>query len=541
MVGSEAIIGLPDEPISETNPGYYDLTAMSVYGVIPNQGQALLEASIEQNSTHTVLTFTRDLNDGIPIDPNGNNWFLVASGTDNTLGFHGKRGSAEIALTPCTARGPPGPPARRALRSLQMVAFTEAKVDNVEDVDCPDELDGANCLIAYGSYVVKSDDLINAERLESVFTSATEEWIDEGGLQRAMPAESPFSVVRSAFEELDNTPDSGNANEETDEDLDGDGPDPVENDSQEPEDEVDGPESGDDSETNENDMQEIEDSSVSQDDPDNAGNSKVKATMLVDANFQVSFTPSSAEEDFSMSDTGKRSLRRSVHEFLATALVDIADEIQVAGDEGVGQGQSGSRPDSDAPNGRMLAGRSEGRSLLVKLNPRKTEITAIEDCEGNELSGPLELGSIAGMGPMPGQGNGPGQGQSQSGGQAQDEGPAEGGLGSRPGGGSDPDNRTGRDPENGQRTLQDQLCRVVRMKINLKLEDEDPQSLFDQVNTVLPDQMFLLKKLLEANDEGDVRFEMDSFVVEDFYLDDYEESMDERPSMVSILQHTLSY
>ena len=70
----------PDEPISDTNPAYYDLGAQSPAGVTlaPSDRQTLLESNIEQNETHTVLTFTRLLTDEISIDPNGNNWFLVA-------------------------------------------------------------------------------------------------------------------------------------------------------------------------------------------------------------------------------------------------------------------------------------------------------------------------------------------------------------------------------------------------------------------------------------------------------------------------------
>jgi len=112
MIGSLAVIGLPDNNNNDNNPGLYNLETKAISGVTllkdenQQQQQLLSNASIEQNDTHTVLTFTLsfggDNDDIILINPNGNNFFLVAAGSTNELGFHLQRSSAEILLSPCT-------------------------------------------------------------------------------------------------------------------------------------------------------------------------------------------------------------------------------------------------------------------------------------------------------------------------------------------------------------------------------------------------------------------------------------------------------
>lgn len=104
MVGSLGIIGLPDEPLSESNPGKYNLGGQSVSAVTLTDQQTLLDGNIEQNDTHTVLTFTKLLTEPgeIPIDPNGNNFFLAAAGSGNDLNFHTKRAAVGLGLAPCT-------------------------------------------------------------------------------------------------------------------------------------------------------------------------------------------------------------------------------------------------------------------------------------------------------------------------------------------------------------------------------------------------------------------------------------------------------
>jgi len=107
MVGSFAVIGLPDQPVGESNPGKYFLGAQSVGGVTLTDQQTILDGNIVQNDTHTVLTFTKLLTEPgeIAIDPSGTNFFLAAGGAQNELGFHAVRGTVGLPLSPCTAEG----------------------------------------------------------------------------------------------------------------------------------------------------------------------------------------------------------------------------------------------------------------------------------------------------------------------------------------------------------------------------------------------------------------------------------------------------
>jgi len=104
MVPSLAVIGLPDEAISESNPGKYDLSSRSLAGVNLADSQTILNGNIEQNETHTVLSFQKFLEeegDNLLIDPEGTNFFLVAAGSSNDLGFHAHRATIGLNLVPC--------------------------------------------------------------------------------------------------------------------------------------------------------------------------------------------------------------------------------------------------------------------------------------------------------------------------------------------------------------------------------------------------------------------------------------------------------
>lgn len=92
MVGATAIIGLPD---SGSSPAIYHLNARDVAGVVLDEQQTLMEGStIEQNSTHTVLSFTKFLREKghVPIVGDGRgDAFFVAAGSSNELGYHAHR------------------------------------------------------------------------------------------------------------------------------------------------------------------------------------------------------------------------------------------------------------------------------------------------------------------------------------------------------------------------------------------------------------------------------------------------------------------
>ena len=90
MVGSDAIIGLPDEDVSASNPGKYTLARQALQGVVLSEQQTLKNSDISQNDTHTVLSFTKFLEEEgeLSINATGDNFFLVAAGSSNVLGYH---------------------------------------------------------------------------------------------------------------------------------------------------------------------------------------------------------------------------------------------------------------------------------------------------------------------------------------------------------------------------------------------------------------------------------------------------------------------
>lgn len=95
MVGSEAVIGLPDAG----SVLKYGMSAQLNAGVqpLPDNQQTLIETSITQVGGETVLTFTKILDEAgeIPIVL-GTNTLLGAYGFDNSLNFHESRGSFSV-------------------------------------------------------------------------------------------------------------------------------------------------------------------------------------------------------------------------------------------------------------------------------------------------------------------------------------------------------------------------------------------------------------------------------------------------------------
>jgi hypothetical protein len=110
MIGTDAVIGLPNDPVSATNPAKYILEAKRTSGVteLSTSQQTLQDASITQNTTHTVLTFTKLLVEESEVEllATGRHNFIWAVGQGNTLSsFHGLRGDFTIDLTPCRVIG----------------------------------------------------------------------------------------------------------------------------------------------------------------------------------------------------------------------------------------------------------------------------------------------------------------------------------------------------------------------------------------------------------------------------------------------------
>jgi Eukaryotic cytochrome b561 len=112
MIGALSIIGIPGQPVDTTNPGKYMMNGkiVSAVSLLPTAQQTIMGGNIEQNDTHTVLTFTKRLVEpgeiSIIADSSTPNNFLAAAGSDSdVLGFHVKRGNVGLGLSPCTSEG----------------------------------------------------------------------------------------------------------------------------------------------------------------------------------------------------------------------------------------------------------------------------------------------------------------------------------------------------------------------------------------------------------------------------------------------------
>ncbi|KAI2508617.1 putative catecholamine binding [Fragilaria crotonensis] len=105
MIGAQAVIGWPNDALSLTNPGKYDMTSESESGVVlmDNSRQTLENATIVQNGTHTVLTFTKLLEESNEnsISATGPSSFVWAVGTSNGMGIHGRRGGISLTVNQC--------------------------------------------------------------------------------------------------------------------------------------------------------------------------------------------------------------------------------------------------------------------------------------------------------------------------------------------------------------------------------------------------------------------------------------------------------
>jgi len=135
MVGSDAVIGLPNLPNSQTNPGRYELNgrSLSQIDLMPNRRQTLIDASVEQTESSTAMTFTYILNErerDNSFDVDGQN-IMWAYGFSNTLGYHRDRGRSTIDFTEC-------PPTAAPTRSDTLEPTQEPTPDfTVQPTDVP--------------------------------------------------------------------------------------------------------------------------------------------------------------------------------------------------------------------------------------------------------------------------------------------------------------------------------------------------------------------------------------------------------------------
>jgi hypothetical protein len=142
MIGSDTIIGLPDEPISATNPAKYNLGSKNANAAqqLSTTQQTLQDASITQNTTHTVLSFTKLLVEvgESELVANGRHRFIWAVGNTNALGsYHRLKGSFAIDLMPC--------------REVGVDAGTDTGTDAGTDAGIDTDIDNTTPILILGS------------------------------------------------------------------------------------------------------------------------------------------------------------------------------------------------------------------------------------------------------------------------------------------------------------------------------------------------------------------------------------------------------
>lgn len=105
MIPGEVVIGLPSEPLNRTNPGKYVLNGRGRTAVelLPQSSQTLIESTISQTDSTTILTFHKHLVETgeLPINANGQTTFIWAHGVGNDLTSHADRGAFNLTLLPC--------------------------------------------------------------------------------------------------------------------------------------------------------------------------------------------------------------------------------------------------------------------------------------------------------------------------------------------------------------------------------------------------------------------------------------------------------
>ena len=101
MIPGNAVIGNPTEVRKWDMFSYaFDLSGLAPFAAA---NQTLTDTSFVQNSTHSVLRFTKILLEPghVPINGTGRNFFLWAYGANNIIGFHQGRGVRTTTLIPC--------------------------------------------------------------------------------------------------------------------------------------------------------------------------------------------------------------------------------------------------------------------------------------------------------------------------------------------------------------------------------------------------------------------------------------------------------
>jgi len=99
MVGSQSVIGLPNESEQDSTVIIYDMNGRDISGVLPADKQILTSSSIVQQDGVTTLTFTVPLEtEGFFVAASGETQYLYAYGLDNELGSHERRSAFTASL-----------------------------------------------------------------------------------------------------------------------------------------------------------------------------------------------------------------------------------------------------------------------------------------------------------------------------------------------------------------------------------------------------------------------------------------------------------
>lgn len=106
MIGGEVIIGFPSEPLGASNPGKYLLNGRgksAIVKLLPESSQTLINSTIIQAESTTILTFHKHLVEPgeLPVNGNGQTTFIWAYSEGNDLTGHADRGAFNLTLFPC--------------------------------------------------------------------------------------------------------------------------------------------------------------------------------------------------------------------------------------------------------------------------------------------------------------------------------------------------------------------------------------------------------------------------------------------------------
>jgi len=160
MVGSDAIIGLPLESVSSTNPGKYYMIGETESNVFlrESSSQTITNGDVWQQNGSTYMAFTKALDEvgEIPITTSGVNYFLWAYGLSPELGVHNTKDgmgafAVDAASTLCI-------PSEGSATTNQANTATTIPDDQTEDEDEDDRKENTTVPTDNSTSVFTCDD-----------------------------------------------------------------------------------------------------------------------------------------------------------------------------------------------------------------------------------------------------------------------------------------------------------------------------------------------------------------------------------------------